>query len=124
MAQIEFNPAVLLNDARARVARGVEAVAKGSEEFMAELISTKFPPASLAGYPPHLRTGYLKSRCYSIPYSATMKRITWRVGNDAEYANMLEDGTENMASRPFIRPTFYQYAMAKGQEVFMAAAAD
>lgn len=100
---------------------GVAAVAEASRDYMQELINIPYPPASEPYHPPHRRTGYLRESCYAEPDSSSASEITWRVGNTAEYAMDLEDGI-TLAARPFIRPTLYGFAMARGAEVFRTGA--
>lgn len=65
-------------------------------------LSGPFPPASFPGEPPHLRTGRLRAS------------VTWELGQDAlglyaavgtnvDYGRYLEDGTDRLAARPWLK---------------------
>ncbi len=56
-------------------------------------------PASIAGEPPHRRTGTLAR---SITYEVLPG--TARVGTNVKYGKFLEVGTSKMMARPYLRP--------------------
>lgn len=92
----------LLNGPSGPVARDLGRRAVAVESEMKRLVNESFPPASTPGESPHKRTGRLQTS------------IAWRLGEDAqglyaqigssvEYAIYLEQGTDQMAARPFMK---------------------
>jgi HK97 gp10 family phage protein len=65
-------------------------------------ISEPGPAASAPGDYPHAQTGYLRQ---TITYNVDAKKLELVAGATAEYAQYLEEGTANMAARPFILRT-------------------
>ena len=65
-------------------------------------IGTKYPPASSAGTPPHLRTGELRR---SMAHEVDNNELIGRVGSNKKYSGYLERGTGKMAKRPYLQPT-------------------
>lgn len=132
MAKVEMNTTAIMRDLRGRVDKGVKAVAEASKTYMRYLLQEPYPPASAPGESPHLRTGHLQDSCYMTRLSGgAANTVTYRVGNDAEYAVELEyglfEGGGNFggsSERPFIRPTFYDVVVGRGQEIFASEVAD
>lgn len=106
MGAIIWNEAALhdlLNGSNGPVAHDLARRAIAVESEAKRLLNDSFPPPSAPGEPPHKRHGRLQSS------------ITWQLGEDAlglyadigtdvEYAEYLEEGTDRMAARPFLRP--------------------
>lgn len=82
---------------------GMNQTADDTIELIDGEISSKFPPASAPGEPPHMRSGELKASNRSEVDSVENK-VTIKVSNTSSYAGYLEFGTEKMAPRPFFRP--------------------
>lgn len=88
---------------------------KMAEEVAAAVrrnISAPWPPASAPGQFPHSRGGRdgvpaLAETIISGPGGKEGEAI---VGSTATYAEALEKGTSNMAARPFLVPTLFQFA--------------
>ncbi len=82
------------------------AMADYGSELTKELrqsISTKYPPASSPGNPPHRRTGKLHASA-STDTNERGQTVITTVGTNAPYAGFLEEGTSRMAARPHIDP--------------------
>lgn len=62
--------------------------------------SGTFPPASMAGMPPAIRSEDLKNSAEEKQLNAT----TWVLRYLSKHANYLEFGTFKMRARPYIRP--------------------
>ena len=62
--------------------------------------------ASKPGDPPNVDTGTLRA---SMNVQKE-KALTYHVSDGVEYGIMLEDGTEHIAPRPFVRPVFDSWA--------------
>jgi len=60
------------------------------------------PPASKAGEFPHREDGELRR---SIAHEVDKNKMVARVGTNKVYGRYLELGTNEMAARPFLRPT-------------------
>jgi len=71
--------------------------------------------ASRPGYPPNIDFSTLLNSIHQEP-TGEMERTIYA---DAEYAQELEDGTSEIAARPFMRPVFDQ----AGQRIEAEAAA-
>lgn len=91
-----------------RLKAGMSEVAEHHCELTREAISVPYPPASSPGNPPHLRTGNLAS---GIAHSQTAdeeyitETFTFdRPGGDPHVPTYLEEGTPNMAERPYVKP--------------------
>ena len=67
-------------------------------------LNVNFPPVSEPGTPPHKRTGHLYQSVYNKINKLSSMVIQGVVGDNAEYAPMLEYGTSKMSPRPYIRP--------------------
>lgn len=61
--------------------------------------------ASQPGYPPNIDTGTLTNSLHLEPDG----RLQYQVADGVEYGIHLEDGTDVMAARPFVRPVFEQF---------------
>jgi len=59
--------------------------------------------ASLPGYPPAIRTGYLHD---SIVFGVDTTRLSGVVGTNASYGKYLEFGTRYMEPRPWLYPAY------------------
>lgn len=82
-----------------RVRESAELVAA----HMRELVGVSYPPASVPGTPPHLRTGNLRDsiRAEVARGGFGFGRYYGRVVVGADYAGYLEHGTSKMGARPF-----------------------
>jgi HK97 gp10 family phage protein len=69
---------------------------------MRQNLSTPGPEASAPGAWPHAQSGRLRG---AVTFEVDEANTTLRVLVAAEYAEFLEDGTKNMAARPFIQRT-------------------
>ena len=79
--------------------------------MMRKLASTPYPPASVPGGPPAMRSGNLLS---SLEYDITVQEssATLRVGDlkgKVPYFRYLEFGTNKMAPRPLLRPVLHRF---------------
>ena len=87
------------------VTRGLEGAAARVVLEAQSLVSDAYPPKSMPGMPPHLRTGALK-RSIRIddvqPNEVTV--AAGGPGSFAPYAGWLEYGTSKMEPRPFMEP--------------------
>ena len=77
-----------------------EIVASYARESISTPTRTAGP--SLPGEPPHADTGTLRK---SVEWKVDEKNLTVEVGSNIPYALMLEQGTANMAARPFLVPS-------------------
>ncbi len=102
--------AAILNSPQGGVGRDLARRAVAVETAAKEATGGAFPPPSLPGEPPHLRSGRLRAS------------ISWRLGEDelglyadigsnVEYAGYLEGGTDRMAARPFLEPSLSAAAL-------------
>lgn len=69
--------------------------------------------ASSPGYPPNVDTGALRA-------SMNVQRLAplqYRVQDGVEYGIYLEDGTTNIAPRPFVGPVFEEWKRKIGREL-------
>ena len=74
--------------------------------------------ASRPGNPPNVDTGALRA-------SMRVRKVnekTYHVQDGVEYGIMLEDGTERMGARPFVRPVFEQWVRGKFVELVARSA--
>lgn len=103
------NPRAFINsvkkDIRSVSRQATYDFSRSCSAHMRKTVSVKYPPASQAKMPPHMRTGNLRSSIYREKVADMHHRIT--VG--AEYGVYLEYGTRNMAARPFFRPAIEIY---------------
>ena len=100
------------------ITRGLEMAAAEAVQQIDEEISQSYPPASLPGEPPALRTGTLL-RSVRIDTVEPL-RVTIAVGGSgtmAPYASWLEFGTSKMAPRPFVQPIVIRVAPEVGNIV-------
>lgn len=95
----------LPDDLTPHITRGLVKAASEAVFQMQESISESYPPPSVPGEPPHVRTGTLRR-------SARIERVepnrveiaVGGIGAGAPYASHLEFGTTKMEPRPFIEP--------------------
>jgi hypothetical protein len=93
---------------RTRLGRNMEEVMQFLEKFTVSIVSDPWPPASDPNTPPHLRTGVLRASIghdVQISPGRVTGRLGVRQGPADEYALPLELGHDNVAPRPFLRPT-------------------
>lgn len=76
-------------------------MSRSTAAYMRQLVSVKYPPASVKKMPPHMRTGDLRSSIGREKVADMHHRVY--VG--AKYGKFLEYGTRHMAARPFFRPS-------------------
>lgn len=89
---------------RARLARNLaRAAIHMVNETKRTLNETRYPPASVPGASPAIRTGLLKN---SIAWRLDETELVAYVGTTVVYGKMLELGTSTMQPRPFLVPTF------------------
>jgi HK97 gp10 family phage protein len=69
--------------------------------------SGRYPPASLPGEPPAIRTGKLDLSVRVEQPTFSNGVTTGGVEATAPYAGYLEFGTSKMAARPFMRPALF-----------------
>lgn len=62
-----------------------------------------YPPASSPGNPPAVRSGRLNRSLRIVPHRRG-KIIGYRLIAETPYSGYLEQGTEKMAERPFLKP--------------------
>ena len=87
------------------ITRGLTIAASEAVEQIQSSISESYPPESVPGMPPHLRTGALRASV-RIERVEPM-RVTMAVGGPGSmvpYASYLEFGTSEIEPRPFIVP--------------------
>lgn len=65
--------------------------------------------ASVKGYPPNVDTGTLRASMRV----RRVKRKEYRIEDGVEYGIYLEDGTERMGARPFVRPVFEEWQRSR-----------
>jgi len=106
MADVVFFPGALqalFNSPSGGVARDLARRALRVETQAKLNLSGAFPPPSAPGESPHLRSGRLRAS------------VTWELGEDAiglyaavgtdvPYGRYLEDGTDTIAPRPWLKP--------------------
>lgn len=93
------------------ITRGLTRAAAEAVEQIQESISESYPPESLPGMPPHVRTGALR-RSVRID-SVEPNRVTIAIGGSGSlvpYAQYLEFGTSEMEPRPFVVPIIERIA--------------
>jgi HK97 gp10 family phage protein len=61
--------------------------------------------ASITGYPPNVDTGTLRASIVWVK----QREFEYQIQDGTEYGIYLEDGTEHMGHRPFMRPVFHEY---------------
>ena len=101
-----------------RLRRGTDAGMTLLRDVVQESLNTAYPPASVAGEPPHRRTGQLQRGVTITPARVEGLSLRAAVGVDlalVPYAADLELGfvgsdaagkTHHLAPRPFLRPAF------------------
>jgi HK97 gp10 family phage protein len=67
-------------------------------------VGRAYPPASLPGEFPRLRTGRLQRSIKANVNRVGQNRVQLAITNTAPYAGFLETGTSRMAARPHLRP--------------------
>jgi hypothetical protein len=95
----------LINRVRARIAQNLEPAAQLLQRAERKEVSVPGPPRSRPGEAPHIDTSDL---IQSIDYLVDFANTELIVAPQVDYAWFLEHGTQSMAPRPFILPTFIQ----------------
>jgi len=88
--------------------RGLLACAARATEAVQDIIGVPYPPASVGGEPPHLRTGSLRRSVrieHVDPSKPSVVMAVGGAGTGVPYAAALEFGTSDMEPRPYILPT-------------------
>lgn len=101
-----------------RVARGLGKISRAVQRVAQRSISRKFPPASKAGQPPHMRSGTLQE---GIVVESHDEGLTQEIGLTAKawYGLLLERGTSRIKRRPFLLPALREAtATAKNRQIF------
>ena len=68
--------------------------------------------ASQPNYPPNVDIGTLRASIRQEKVS----ELTYHISDGVEYGLYLEDGTENMAPRPFMQPAFDRASKTVGED--------
>lgn len=90
----------IIKNMRSESAQATYNFARGTAASARRRITVPYPPASLPGHPPHIRSGDLKRSIRTEKVSFGRHRVV--VG--APYGAYVEYGTRHMAARPFFRP--------------------
>ena len=83
-----------------RMANNLETAAIYLENEVKKELGQKYPPASLAGEFPHLRSGELRR---SITHEVDRSKLVARVGSNKKYSRYLERSTSTMEGPPISR---------------------
>jgi HK97 gp10 family phage protein len=85
--------------------RGIEQATRALWIAFRRTVGRQGPPRSRPGSPPKKDTGFGQANIY---YHVDRNKVKGQVGvgDEAVYMEMLEDGTRNIAPRPWIRRTF------------------
>lgn len=86
--------------------RRMDEVALYLENYVKDSLIVPFPPASVPGEPPHMRSGNLLNSIVKERIGLTL-RVGVATAAAANYAKFLEIGTKKMAPRPFLRPALW-----------------
>lgn len=96
-------------------------IARGIQEE----IQVAYPPASVAGEPPHRRTGNLANLIsYTVGQFGSVYVLN--VLSEASYSKYLEDGTDRMGARPFMVPALEKWTpivISRLQDAFHSSGA-
>jgi hypothetical protein len=87
---------------RSLLASALEDVADKSVQNVKERISTKYPPASVEGEAPHLRTGKLKEGVHRDEAIASTGRIEVDIISDRAGTPNVPSVLENVLHRPYM----------------------
>lgn len=112
-----FGPEVKARLHRENIKR-LTAAALTIENHSRRSISEGYPPASIPGEPPHVRTGALRN---SVTHEVGDFEEIARIGTNLPYGRHLELGTKHMPARPWLRRAFAETRAAVAR-IFEAAA--
>ena len=93
--------------------RGLLACAARATEAVQDIIGVSYPPASVGGEPPHLRTGSLRRSVrieHVDPSKPSVLMAVGGAGTGVPYAAALEFGTSDMEPRPYVVPVMVALA--------------
>lgn len=99
--KFRFDKRGVITPTKRAIERAMAITAREMGEAVADTMNARYPPASVAGEPPHIRTGKLKGSVHGVVAGG---KIRIRM---VPYGAHLEKGTRKMAARPFVKPTIF-----------------